>query len=193
MKRNSRYTALLVVVSVASLLCLSTAADEHAYVGAKKCKICHLKEWKSWSTTKMALSFDVLKPGERAEAKQAAGLDPATDYTTDVTCLPCHTTGYGKEGGFVDIETTPTLAGVGCEMCHGAGKDYIAPGTMTLKNKEYKKADLLPLGLVEQVSEAQCTNCHNPESPFVADDFVFDFEANKDLGMHEKIPLKYEH
>ena len=64
---------------------------------------------------------------------------------------------------------------------------------MTLKNKEYKLADLLPLGLVEKVSEAQCVGCHNSESPFVGDDFVFDFEANKDLGTHDKFPLKYSH
>ena len=39
----------------------------------------------------------------------------------------------------------------------------------------------------------QCTACHNPKSPFVDDDFVFDFEANKDKGTHEKYPLKYQH
>ncbi|MCP3964562.1 MAG: hypothetical protein GY719_42580, partial [bacterium] len=75
---------------------------EHAFVGTKKCKKCHLKEYKSWAETKMAKTFEVLKPEIRAEAKVAAGLDPAKDYSTDATCLPCHTTGYGKEGGFVD-------------------------------------------------------------------------------------------
>jgi hypothetical protein len=184
---------LLVVLGVAVLLSTSTIAGDHAYVGAKKCKTCHLKEWKSWSTTTMAQTFEVLKPGERSEEKVAAGLDPDKDYTTDPSCLKCHTTGFGEDGGFVDIATTPDLAGVGCEMCHGAGKDYIATGAMTLKNKEYKLADLLPLGLVAKVSEAQCVGCHNSESPFVGDDFVFDFEANKDLGTHDKFPLKYSH
>jgi hypothetical protein len=193
MSRNSRYATLLVVTTVVVLLSTAAIAGDHEYVGVKKCKTCHLKEWKSWAETKMATTFDVLKPGERGEAKQAAGLDPAKDYTTDVTCLPCHTTGYGKAGGFVDIATTPELAGVGCEMCHGAGKDYIADGAMTLKNKEYKKADLLPLGLVDQVTEAQCTVCHNSKSPFVGDDFVFDFAAKKEIGTHEMIPLKYAH
>lgn len=193
MKRHSRHSILLVVVSVAALLGVSAIAGEHAYVGVKKCKTCHLKEWKSWDASKMAHTFDVLKPGERSEAKQAAGLDASKDYTKDVTCLPCHTTGYGKDGGFVDIESTPELAGVGCEMCHGAGKDYIAAGTMTLQNKEYKKADLLPLGLVDQVTKSQCVACHNTDSPFVADDFVFDFTANKEKGTHELIPLKYSH
>ena len=78
-------------------------------------------------------------------------------------------------------------------MCHGAGKDYIAPGTMTLKNKEYKKSELIAVGMVDVVTEAQCVACHNSESPFVGDDFVFDFEAQNDLGTHEKIPMKYTH
>ena len=76
----------------ATYLCPPASAQEHAYVGSTKCKMCHLKEHKSWADTKMAQAFDVLKPGERAEAKTAAGLDPDQDYTTDTTCLPCHVT-----------------------------------------------------------------------------------------------------
>jgi hypothetical protein len=182
---------------VLSILLLSGSiairGGDHAYTGSKKCKTCHLKEWKSWAETKMAKSFDLLKPGERAEEKKAAGLDPDADYTKDATCLPCHTTGHGADGGFADLESTPELAGVGCEMCHGAGGTYIQDGYMTLKNKEYKKADLVAVGLVGTVSAEQCTGCHNAESPFVADDFVFDFEANKDTGTHENFPLKYTH
>ncbi len=166
---------------------------EHAFVGSKKCKKCHVKEYKSWAETTMATTFDTLKPGERAEAKTAAGLDADKDYTADATCLPCHTTGYGKEGGFVDFETTPELAGVGCESCHGAGADYIEEQLMSLKNKTYKKADVVAAGMVAEVSAEQCTPCHNSESPFVGDDFEFDYEANKDEGMHKQYPLKYEH
>ena len=169
------------------------AAEEHAYVGSKKCKMCHLKEHKSWAATKMASAYVLLNPGERAEEKKAAGLDPAKDYTKDGTCLTCHTTGYGKPGGFVDIETTPNLAGVGCEICHGPGGTYTKSEHMSLKNKEYKKPDIVAVGMVDTITEAQCLGCHNTDSPFVGDDYVFDFEANKDKGTHEKFPLKYPH
>jgi len=192
-KKIPSSSLLLIAVGFVVLFSASASAGEYAYVGAKKCKACHLKQYKSWEATTMAKTFDVLKPGERAEAKTKAGLDPATDYTKDVTCLPCHTTGYGEEGGFVDIETTPTLAGVGCEMCHGAGKGYLADGLMTLKNKSYKKSELVAVGMVDMVSESQCTSCHNADSPFVGDDYVFDFEANKATGTHEHFPMKYEH
>ena len=190
---KSSFLSLTLVAAVAIAAAAAAGAQEHAYVGSKNCKKCHLKEYKSWAETKMATVFDNLKPGERAEAKTKAGLDPEKDYTTDATCLPCHTTGYGKEGGFVDIETTPELAGVGCEACHGAGATYTQDHLMSLKNKEYKLEEVVAAGMVEKVSAEQCTPCHNSESPFVGDDFVFDYEANKDEGTHEKFPLKYEH
>lgn len=193
MRRIVPWTTTAFLLGMLLLSGSSTIGGDHPYTGSKKCKACHLKEWKSWAETKMAKSFDVLKPGERAEAKTGAGLDPDKDYTKDPTCLPCHTTGYGKDGGFVDIESTPDHAGVGCEMCHGAGGTYIQPQYMSLKNKEYKKAEIVAVGMVDTVSEAQCLTCHNSESPFVADDFVFDFEANKEKGTHEKFPLKYQH
>ncbi|NIM02343.1 MAG: hypothetical protein GTN89_16445 [Acidobacteria bacterium] len=194
MKRPT-LTALLLLgaLIVAVSLTPPVFGEEHAYVGTKNCKKCHIKEWKSWAETKMAKTFDTLAPGAAAEAKIGAGLDPDKDYTTDPECLRCHTTGYGKEGGFVDLATTPDLAGVGCEMCHGAGGTYTQDEYMSLKNKEYKKADLVAVGMVDTITVEQCQNCHNTDSPFVGDDYVFDFEAKKDEGTHEKYPLKYPH
>ena len=183
---------LLVVVALLFAVPASYAED-HAFVGSKKCRKCHIKEHKSWAKTKMGMSFDVLKPGERAEQKTAAGLDATKDYTKDAECLPCHTVGYGKPGGFVDIETTPELAGVGCESCHGAGGTYIEDQYMSLKNKEYKRADIVAVGMTDQITAAVCEGCHNTKSPFVGDDYVFDFETKKDEGTHENFPLKYQH
>jgi hypothetical protein len=171
----------------------SVSADEHAFVGSTKCKVCHIKEWKSWSETKMAKAFELLKPGQQADKKLAAKLDPNKDYTKDTTCLPCHVTGYGKKGGFTSIEATPDLAGVGCEVCHGAAEAYLKKEHMSLQNKEYKKAALVAVGLTDKVMVEQCKDCHNRKSPFVGPDYVFDFEARKNQGTHEKIPLKYQH
>ena len=185
--------SLTILVLLFAWLAPTRAAEEHSYIGSNNCRKCHIKEWRSWSETKMAKAFDVLKPGERAEAKTKAGLDPNKDYTTDASCVKCHVTGFGKPGGFVDLKTTPELVGVGCEMCHGAGGTYTQDGYMTLQNREYKKADLVKVGLVGEVTKEQCVTCHNAESPFVADDFVFDFAANKEKGTHEAFPLKYQH
>lgn len=167
---------------------------EYSFVGTKGCKKCHLKQFRSWSKTKMASAYEILKPGERADAKKKAGLDPAKDYTKDTSCLPCHTTGYGKEGGFVSIEKTPQLAGVSCEMCHGAGGEYTKKQFMSLKNKNYKRADVLAVGLISPVTEKTCTSqCHNEKSPFYDKNNPFDFKTRKDQETHKHFPLKYKH
>jgi len=187
---------LISVVLVVVVLVWGAApasAEGHEYIGSKGCKKCHLKQFKSWEKTSMAQSFESLKPGVKAEEKTAQGLDPAQDYTTDTDCIACHVTGYGKPGGFVDIETTPNLANVGCEHCHGAGGTYVQDGYMTLDNKEYVKADIVAVGMLAEVTEAQCVSCHSTDNPFAEEGFVFDFETSKEEGVHEHYPLKYEH
>ena len=189
-----RRVALTVSAVAVVALCFGGAAvdaQDHEFVGSKKCKKCHLKQFKSWEETAMAQTFESLKPGMAAEAKTAHGLDPEADYTADTACVGCHVTGYGMAGGFVDVETTPDLVGVGCEECHGAGGTYIQDGYMTLDNKEYKKADLVAVGLVDEVGIDQCSKCHNnnPDNPFAQPDFQFD----PNEGIHEHHPLKYEH
>ena len=190
-KRKASPVLLLAAVFVAPAV---LRAQEHAYVGSQQCRKCHIREFRSWEQTNMAKAFDLLKPGARAEQKVAAGLDPDKDYTKDAECLPCHTVGYGQKGGFVDIEKTPNHAGVGCEMCHGPGGTYTQDQHMSLKNQEYKKEELVAVGLVGEITAETCTkSCHNNKSPFVGEDYVFDFEANKDKGTHEKFPLKFKH
>ena len=178
------------LVALAAVTFSQTAGAENAYIGAKKCKGCHLNQFKSWSETRMANAFELLKPGVASAAKTKAKLDPAKDYTKDASCLQCHTTGFGKPGGFVDLATTPDLVGVQCEMCHGPGGTYTQKENMSLQNKEYKKADLVKVGLVGQIGKDTCVNCHNPKSPFFKD---FNFEERKSKGTHAKSPLKYPH
>ncbi len=188
-------TAYLTPIVALALLLLPVQAvesqEEHAFVGVQGCKKCHLKEWKSWQETKMAEAFESLKPGVDVEAKEKLGFDPQKDYSADAECVGCHVTGWEQPGGFTSTEETPDLAGVGCEDCHGAGGTYIQDGYMTLKNKEYKRSELVAVGLVEKVGVEQCMRCHDPEKvPF---DYTFDYESQKDQGMHEKFPLKYNH
>jgi cytochrome c554/c'-like protein len=180
---------LAALAALAAALAGAASADP-AYVGSKKCRPCHLKEFKSWSETKMSNAFELLKPGVSAAAKTKAKLDPGKDYTVDKTCLPCHTTGYGKPGGFVDFATTPELAGVGCEMCHGPGGSYTKSDAMSLQNKEFKRVELVKLGFVGDIRQDDCVACHNAKSPFFKE---FKFEERKAKGTHEKLPLKYKH
>ncbi len=180
-------TALMLVLVFAHV---SDAAD---YLGAKKCKACHMKQYKSWSKTTMATSFENLKPGVKADEKTKAGLDPAKDYTADQDCLRCHTTGYGKPGGFVSLEKTPKLINVQCEGCHGPGGDF---RTIMKKDKQFKLADAKSAGLLVPTEENNnCMECHGDDSPFNEKvDAKYKFEIKPRLeATHEHFPLKYEH
>lgn len=163
------------------------------YLGVKKCKACHLKQYKAWKKTTMADSFENLKALVKEAEKQKAGLDPGKDYTTDEKCLRCHTTGYGRPGGFKSAEETPHMAGVQCEGCHGPGSEY---RKIMKKNKKYKLAEAKAAGLIIPAEDEKgCMSCHGSDSPFtekVDPKYVFDFKARLEKT-HRHYPLKYEH
>ncbi len=168
----------------------------YAYVGAKKCKMCHTKQHKSWKTTKMANAMDTLKPGAAAEIKTKHGLDPKKDYTTDVTCLQCHTTGFGAEGGYAipdpndkkAVRKAKKLAGVSCESCHGPGSEYIKiHKDLLMTKRKYKVEELYAAGMTK-IDATTCTTCHNEQNPTNPGDF--DFDKKKDEGTHKHLPLK---
>ena len=182
--------ALTAVMLVFVFAHVGDAAD---YLGAKKCKACHMKQYKSWKKTTMATSFENLKPGVKADEKTKAGLDPAKDYTTDKDCLRCHTTGYGKPSGFVSLEKTPNLINVQCEGCHGPGGDFRA---IMKKDKKFKLADVVAAGLqIPNEENNNCMECHGDDSPFNEKvDPKYKFELKERLeATHKHFPLKYEH
>ncbi|HEU5249177.1 MAG TPA: cytochrome c family protein [Thermoanaerobaculia bacterium] len=180
-------------LAVGFVLLAASASASPSYVGAKKCRACHIKQFQSWEKTRMARAFELLRPGVAAAAKQKAKLDPQKDYTHDEKCVGCHTTGHGSPGGFVSFEQTPELVGVQCESCHGPGGDYLKAGGMTLQNKEYRRADLVKLGLTIVGADTCTSSCHNNRSPFVSKDYVFDYAKRRTEGTHEHIALKYAH
>ncbi len=192
-------TGVLIVAVVGIIAYLSMSTHDHisggrfvGFVGPGKCKQCHRKQYDSWQKTRMANSFDVLKPGVKAEEKRMAGLDPVKDYTGEETCLSCHTTGYGLAGGFVSIEKTPEMAGVTCESCHGYGGTYVN-SVMDPKKPMFSTAAARESGLVYPPREKVCRSCHNERSPFFGMHYKFDYEERVKLGTHQHFQLKYEH
>ncbi len=169
-------------------------AGNAKYVSFKKCKACHIKQYKSWKKTKMANSFENLKPGVKADLKKKVNLDPEKDYTTDAKCLKCHTTGYGKPGGFVSVEKTPKLINVQCEACHGPGSVY--KKIMKKKKKTFKRDEVKAAGLIiPSEDEKGCLVCHGGDSPFNAKvDPKYKFNFKERLkNTHKHFPLKYKH
>ena len=149
----------VMVLCLAVLLAPLAMAEDGAkeFISHKKCKMCHMKIYKSWQKTSHATALETLKPGAAPEARKKAGLDLQKDYTQDATCLGCHTTGPDQHPG------------IQCEACHGAGKAYCS---LTIMNRKKWKADpekhsemAVSAGLQKEPDEKTCTKCHNDTSP----------------------------
>ena len=80
------------------------------YVGSERCATCHSNIHFNWSQTLHARALETL---------ENIGQDK------NANCVGCHVVGLGQPGGFVDRATTDALAGVGCESCHGPGRDHV--------------------------------------------------------------------
>lgn len=138
----------------------SRHAQQPEYSGSRDgCRKCHLREYRSWERTPHAKAMDVLSANEQQ----------------DPNCVGCHTTGFGKPGGFVSLAETPKFASVGCESCHGPGSIYRDKDVMENHDASVAAGLLIP-------DEATCVSCHNSDSPTFLGDF--DFEARKEQGVH---------
>ncbi len=102
------------------------------YVGSLSCKPCHDSEYEKWQETGHAKAYATLEQvGSQA----------------DPECVVCHAVGMEYQSGFVSLEKTADLKGVGCENCHGPGSEHIRTAGKT-KSAEPKSA---------------CADCHTPE------------------------------
>ncbi|SPF38212.1 Cytochrome c family protein [Syntrophobacter sp. SbD1] len=112
---------------------------QKTYVGSEKCQSCHEKEYDRFRKySRKTQSFDhiaLMKKGLTEE-----------EYRN---CMECHTTGFGKPGGFSSEKETPLLKEVGCEACHG-------PGSLHVESSDRKD-------IKNDVSEQDCAVCHNKE------------------------------
>ena len=109
------------------------------FVGSEKCRNCHEKEYDSFAKyAKKSRSFESIERVRKGLTEEEIR-----------GCYVCHTTGYGKPGGFVSIEKTPHLKNAGCEVCHGPGEFHV-----TTKDPQYIKRHL---------TMKDCEVCHISE------------------------------
>ena len=131
------------MIAIPLLLAAATAtwAGEPgpSFVGSKKCGDCHEEQYQNYLRyAKKAHSFASVR-------KMKWGLTES-EYQG---CLACHTTGYGRPGGFVSEEETPDLKDNGCEVCHG-------PGSVHVESED-------PKDIKSKLSMEDCTTCHNTD------------------------------
>jgi peroxiredoxin len=130
-----------------------------SYVGSQACQACHQQEFDTWSKQQHARALASL------EAKNATGQGE---------CLACHTTAYGRPGGFPK-DAKPAdhadLARVGCESCHGPGGDHVGAdaarvGTIVSLTDKCDSCVILQI----------CGACHD-----AANDPGFEFEVKQKI------------
>lgn len=159
-----------------------------SFVGSAKCdSSCHDPWYQAWVNSSHGKTYDLLKPGVRAEAKTKAKLDPQKDYTSDARCLRCHTTGYRQKGGFVPGETKidpeePNLEQVGCEMCHSVKGGAQFRAFMKKTEGKFKRKEVEAYGMRYDFSNV-CGRCHehknSPFLPSVDAKYKFNFDERK--------------
>ena len=137
--RSGLVVALLATIGAATLVAYAATPEGSKYVGSSKCKLCHIKQHKTWKETKHARSFEALQGAEQE----------------DPDCLKCHTTGYGEPGGFVSLEETPKLTDTGCEACHGPGSAHAAAAKEAPDEGQWEKK-------INKIPQNTCIECHNP-------------------------------
>lgn len=144
---------LLLFVCSVFLFAGLTMEQNHDYVGASKCKMCHNKASKG-------AQYNVWKSGPHASAFATLATEEAKEFSEnpqkDPKCLKCHSTYHSADADL--MYTIKETEGVSCESCHGAGADYKTNGVMK------DKAKSLASGLIEP-TDAVCKKCHNKESP----------------------------
>lgn len=112
-------------------------AEPASYVGSQVCAGCHPDEHATF------LKYSKKAHSSKSLRLMAKGLD----QEEMAGCFGCHTTGYGKPGGFVSFAATPDLADAGCEVCHGPGSAHAASSD--------------PADIKGKLSVTDCQGCHN--------------------------------
>lgn len=109
--------------------------SNNSYIGSEACQECHQKEFDQWSHSSHATAFNTLQIVGR-------------EYYSE--CVSCHVTGFGYSSGYqIGNTDRKHLAEVGCETCHGPGKQHTyTPLATNIRGK---------------VEASTCMECHAPE------------------------------
>ncbi len=114
---------------MATLAAKRKQKQNRVYAKDQTCLTCHSKEHAIWLKTSHSQAYAALQE---------------VNKSFDPECLVCHTTGFGKPGGFISEIDTPELKNVQCEMCHGARLEHTQN----------------PQGGFAKEAKAACGKCH---------------------------------
>jgi cytochrome c554/c'-like protein len=124
------------------------------YVGINKCKMCHIKQYTAWKTSKHATALATLHAGDPAKIKAMADtlkVELSGDAAGNDNCVTCHVTGFKLPGGYpaADSAKTAAVSNVTCENCHGPGSKHVAAAAADKKKM-----------ISREVRAEMCMQCH---------------------------------
>lgn len=133
------FLMLLLLICSSAHRVMADEAKKATYVGSKACGECHEEQYQNYQRyAKKSHSYRSVATMEKKLTSEELS-----------KCYGCHTTGYGKPGGFVSVKKTPELQNTGCEACHG-------PGSIHVESEEAK--DIKGTLVIDD-----CLGCHNAE------------------------------
>jgi hypothetical protein len=136
-----RIALFSLLVSAASPCLGQNNGDQRSYVGTEACRKCHEEEYTSFIMyAKKSRSFESI---QRLRTR-------LTDEEVE-RCFSCHTTGYGKPGGFISSKKTPQLMNAGCEVCHGPGSVHVKTASVADIKNHLTKQDCQVCHISERV------------------------------------------
>ncbi len=142
------------------------ALDPHKVMGTQSCEKCHTNELNVWKQTPHSKTFLTLH--RKKEAQEIAGKLGIASFKSDSNCIQCHYTMQDHEG------TLEAIAGVSCESCHGAAKEWLTihndygPGasraTETAEHRRQRLTTSIKSGMRNPVNvylvAQSCYRCH---------------------------------
>lgn len=106
------------IVGANEAISTGVALDSTNVLGPDACTKCHGPELQAWRQTPHFATFDALH--RQPAAKEIAQKLGIRSIKRNDLCIGCHYTPQGPAG-----DAKP-IAGVSCEMCHGASREWIA-------------------------------------------------------------------
>lgn len=131
------------------------ATGKYSFATNFKCRLCHRDFFVGRKKDAHDHTFAKVVEAGHGEAQQ---------------CMGCHTTGFGVPGGFESPVTTPKLANVQCEGCHGPGSEHI---------RRNARGGFLAGTDRPEVLKQMCLTCHNERWNRAFDNFQQAYDSYK--------------
>jgi predicted CXXCH cytochrome family protein len=140
-----------IAIFVMAMTVTGVENEPPGYAGSSACQPCHRNEYNAWKSSKHANMFK-----------------PSPD--TQPACKGCHTTGMNAP------EQTAKEDVVGCEACHGPGRDHINNGGDVDKIVSSNSADI-------------CGRCHNGNQSDDSGEWMTEYRPGMKLSDIEGLKL----